>query len=333
MPRDRWTILPDRDRPHHVVDEPSETRRVLVVDVLRFVGDLVVVLCIAERDINDRNVLPDVVHLVATTEPTHRIGGHVPGSVDRHRFCTHSVDRVDDVAIRLAARHLVVEEDHRRLADQPVEERVRHAWTLNLSLPREAVDRAGGFCESLPGAAYEDVELAWRLSRRGLPVLFRARARVTHIHWYEPGQYLARERALGRDAWTLAKVNPQCAAELFGRDVTSDGEVAYSLEFVERELAAAERIERSFRALAGMPASAVDGPHADELIETDSLGPVLDALHTLNDREATVVKMRFGLEAVEPRTLKEIGESLGLTRERVRQIETEALNKLAAAIE
>jgi RNA polymerase primary sigma factor len=38
--------------------------------------------------------------------------------------------------------------------------------------------------------------------------------------------------------------------------------------------------------------------------------------------------MRFGLDDEEPKTLKEIGERLGLTRERVRQIENEALAKL-----
>jgi RNA polymerase primary sigma factor len=70
-----------------------------------------------------------------------------------------------------------------------------------------------------------------------------------------------------------------------------------------------------------------------EMVENDNLVYVMQQLKTMDTREATVLKMRFGLEGHEPKTLKEIGESLGLTRERVRQIETEALNRLAESLE
>jgi RNA polymerase primary sigma factor len=71
----------------------------------------------------------------------------------------------------------------------------------------------------------------------------------------------------------------------------------------------------------------------DELLAHDNLTHVLAMLATMDAREATVLRMRFGLDDQEPRTLKEIGESLGLTRERVRQIETEALAKLAEGLD
>ena len=66
----------------------------------------------------------------------------------------------------------------------------------------------------------------------------------------------------------------------------------------------------------------------DELLEHDVLGHVMEMIESMDPREATVLRMRFGLDDMEAHTLKEIGERLGLTRERVRQIETEALNKL-----
>ncbi len=71
----------------------------------------------------------------------------------------------------------------------------------------------------------------------------------------------------------------------------------------------------------------------EELLDHDVLSTVLELLDNLDTREATVLRMRFGLGDSEAHTLKEIGAELGLTRERVRQIETEALAKLAHGLQ
>ena len=55
---------------------------------------------------------------------------------------------------------------------------------------------------------------------------------------------------------------------------------------------------------------------------------VEEALHDLNDREQAVVRMRFGLDDGQARTLEEVGREFGVTRERIRQIESKTLAKL-----
>jgi RNA polymerase primary sigma factor len=76
-----------------------------------------------------------------------------------------------------------------------------------------------------------------------------------------------------------------------------------------------------------VPDERLRGPEY-ELINSDNLIHVSRLLDEMDPREATILRMRFGLDDSEPQTLKEIGESLGLTRERVRQIESEALRRL-----
>jgi RNA polymerase primary sigma factor len=81
---------------------------------------------------------------------------------------------------------------------------------------------------------------------------------------------------------------------------------------------------------------AMDGlSHAPEaqMMHTDDLSQVLHLLGALEEREAKVLRLRFGLDGDEPMTLKEIGECLDLTRERVRQIEREALGKMHLMLE
>ena len=52
------------------------------------------------------------------------------------------------------------------------------------------------------------------------------------------------------------------------------------------------------------------------------------ALQDLDKKEERVIRLRFGLDGQDPKTLKEIGEMLNLSRERIRQIEAQALEKL-----
>jgi len=72
---------------------------------------------------------------------------------------------------------------------------------------------------------------------------------------------------------------------------------------------------------------------AEVLLDDDTLRHVLRRIDQLDPRAATIIKLRFGLGGGEPMTLKEIGGVLGLTRERVRQIEAETLASLAAEID
>ncbi|HLX50194.1 MAG TPA: RNA polymerase sigma factor [Streptosporangiaceae bacterium] len=73
----------------------------------------------------------------------------------------------------------------------------------------------------------------------------------------------------------------------------------------------------------------IDAPEASELVDRQLMASQLrNALGCLTPREATIMSMRFGLYDGNPHTLDEIGRALGLTRERIRQLEKQSLSKL-----
>ena len=75
---------------------------------------------------------------------------------------------------------------------------------------------------------------------------------------------------------------------------------------------------------------AAEGPLPDERVDSTFRSEALaEALALLGERERTVIALRFGLHGTEPNTLAEIGRRLGFSRERARQLETNALKQLA----
>ncbi len=58
-----------------------------------------------------------------------------------------------------------------------------------------------------------------------------------------------------------------------------------------------------------------------------------EVINTLSPREQTILKLRFGLGGNDEKTLEEVGEQFGVTRERIRQIQDEALKKLRKRIQ
>jgi RNA polymerase primary sigma factor len=73
----------------------------------------------------------------------------------------------------------------------------------------------------------------------------------------------------------------------------------------------------------------INGLTPDEaVVSQDELTQLGELLKKIDEREARILRLRYGLDGNDPMTLKEIGQQIGLTRERVRQIEHEALRKL-----
>ncbi|MEX0655862.1 MAG: RNA polymerase sigma factor RpoD/SigA [Phycisphaeraceae bacterium] len=118
-------------------------------------------------------------------------------------------------------------------------------------------------------------------------------------------------------------------------------ELAKAMDLPPRKVRFIRKAVRAYQRPAQSDGNGEDAPMLSEMLQDNkTLAPDEQALHhedlatigqlldAIDDREAVILRLRYGLDDEEPLTLKEIGERVGLTRERVRQIEIAALRKL-----
>ena len=131
--------------------------------------------------------------------------------------------------------------------------------------------------------------------------------------------------------------------EELGREPT-DAEIADNLDFSERTVAGLRLADLRTFSLHDPIQQGEDGEFQDIipdrgaqtpdriLGDVESVDRLLHLLNELDEREQMILKMRFGLDGQHPRTLEEVSQEIGRTRERVRQIQNQALSKLRSML-
>ena len=145
-------------------------------------------------------------------------------------------------------------------------------------------------------------------------------------------------------AGALYRIGRRSSALLqeLGREPTV-GEIAEDLDVSKEDVERTLAISRSHLSLEAPMTPGEDNRLLDYLPDQYSPGPedeafehalkasIEDSLTSLKQREAKILRLYFGLDEQDPMTLEEIGEILGITRERVRQIKEKALERLRHA--
>jgi RNA polymerase primary sigma factor len=161
-------------------------------------------------------------------------------------------------------------------------------------------------------------------------------------------------RALSRDAntlrlpsymWTLLAKWHRAAAALrreLGRAATEE-EIAAQLGLSKRQTRAVHKAIMVLSSGQAHDAPEQESPinrlpstrcgcPLEELNGAEQMRGAMNGLADLDEREAAIIRLRFGLDGEPPVTLKEVGERMGYTKERIRQIERDALTKLRQRI-
>ncbi len=100
-----------------------------------------------------------------------------------------------------------------RLIEDPEQVTYPFFYTSNVSLARSWLIDVP-FNESFPDAAWEDIEAAWRMTRKGLRIVYHPAARVLHDHPTDPERFRERQIRAGRSAVRFAELHPELSGWL-----------------------------------------------------------------------------------------------------------------------
>jgi len=109
----------------------------------------------------------------------------------------------------------------------------------------------------------------------------------------------------------------------------SEEDVEDLLILAEKDIHLSDRLADSDLEVEGKIEDRGTPPVEYQIVKTSIEHQIRDILGELDEKEAIVLKLRFGLDDDRPQTLQEIGDRLSLTRERIRQIEQKAMRKLS----
>jgi GT2 family glycosyltransferase len=98
--------------------------------------------------------------------------------------------------------------------ENPEDVPIWHFYTANCSVQRHWLEQVGGFDEDFKYAAFEDMEVAHRMKKEGLRIVYRPGAKAYHHHPTTFEQHLARQRVTGISAVLLYRKHPELKVEL-----------------------------------------------------------------------------------------------------------------------
>ncbi len=114
--------------------------------------------------------------------------------------------------------------------EDPDDVAIWHFYTANCSVKRHWLEQVGGFDEDFKHAAFEDMEIAYRMKQRGLRIIYRPSAETYHHHPTTFQQHLARQRTTGMSAALLYRKHPELKV---GAGIAHSARMTTALKFWE----------------------------------------------------------------------------------------------------